>query len=486
MKNHSLAFNSFFNVIYRTLNLLFPLAVYAYVARIINSDLIGEVGFAQNITQYFVLLSTLGIPSYGTREIARTRDNNALRDKVFTELFCLNAISTSVCLIIYTILIFTISALKSHFILFLITGINLFLNYINVDWVYHGHEQYRYIAIKSFIVKIISLASIFIFVSNSNDYLKYALISAVALAGNNIYNVAHLKKLGIRIEKIDLDIKKHLGPVFNLLCTTIAIELYTLLDTTMIGIECSKDNVAFYNYAMRITKAIIAIVAAIGGVLLPRLSYYKGQNNLDGCTLIVEKTLNIMIYFFIPSAVGISICAREIILFLYGEGFLNSIPILIVSSLLVVTLGFNNLFGTQILITFGKENKLMFATIVGAASNIIFNYFLISRYQGVGAVIASVFSETLVTSLTLYYAKNVMKIRINKRNLFISIISCVIMGGVLFVLKIIMHQGALLLFVEVTLGIIIYVTFTIQLKNTVAVEIMNRISSILRSNLAFR
>ena len=71
MKNHSLVFNSVFNVLYKVLNILFPLVTAAYIARIIESELIGEVTLAQNITQYFVLLASLGLPSYGTREIAK-------------------------------------------------------------------------------------------------------------------------------------------------------------------------------------------------------------------------------------------------------------------------------------------------------------------------------------------------------------------------------------------------------------------------------
>ena len=101
MKSHSLLFNSIFNVIYKVLNILFPLVTAAYIARIIESELIGEVAFAQNIAQYFVLLAALGLPNYGTREIAKKRDQKDASCKVFSELLLLNAISTTVCLLVY-------------------------------------------------------------------------------------------------------------------------------------------------------------------------------------------------------------------------------------------------------------------------------------------------------------------------------------------------------------------------------------------------
>lgn len=475
MKNHSLVFNSVFNVLYKVLNILFPLVTAAYIARIIESELIGEVTLAQNITQYFVLLASLGLPSYGTREIAKKRDQKDASCKVFTELFFLNAISTTVCILVYCILIVSVPSIRNHSVLFLITGINVVLNYINVDWLYQGFEQYRYIAVRSFIVKLFSLLSILVFVRSSSDYLLYALISALALAGNNIYNVLHLKKMEIKIQVNNIEIKKHLGPVISLLCTTLAIELYTLLDTTMIGIFCTKDNVAFYNYAMRITKSIIAMIAAIGGVLLPRLSYYRGQNNLDACNSVVEKTLNVLIYLLIPSAIGIFLCSGEIIPFLYGENFVQSIPILRISALLIVTLGFSNLFGTQILITFGKENRLLLATVVGATSNICLNWFLIPKYQGTGAAVASVISETLVTIITFCFAKKCMTISTNRKNFIISVLSCVAMTAGILLLKSMIHNNVCLLMTEVSIGVALYAILTFVLKNTVAINIVDRV-----------
>ena len=60
----SLAKNSFYNIIYQVLNLLFPLVTSVYVSRIIFEDGIGKVAYAQNITSYFVTLALLGFPAY--------------------------------------------------------------------------------------------------------------------------------------------------------------------------------------------------------------------------------------------------------------------------------------------------------------------------------------------------------------------------------------------------------------------------------------
>ena len=57
----SLARNGLLNVLYQAFSLVFPLIYASYVARILNADGIGRVGFASNIVSYFLLLASFGI-----------------------------------------------------------------------------------------------------------------------------------------------------------------------------------------------------------------------------------------------------------------------------------------------------------------------------------------------------------------------------------------------------------------------------------------
>ena len=211
-KPKSLIKNSIFNILYKLLNVVFPLITSIYVSNIILADGVGKVSFASNIVSYFSLIAVLGIVSYGPREIGKIGNNKSEISKLFSELFVINFISTTICSLLFLILTFTIPKFSSDYILFLFSGIPLFLNYINVDWVYQGLEEYGYITIRSFIVKIISFISLFIFVKSKNDYINYALISSISLALNHIFNIIHLRKyVKFSIKKINL--VKHLKPL---------------------------------------------------------------------------------------------------------------------------------------------------------------------------------------------------------------------------------------------------------------------------------
>lgn len=97
----SLLKNSIFNIIYTVSNILFPFVTSIYVSRILLPAGVGKVAGAQNLVSYFVTLAALGLPSYGVREFAKVRENSERKDTLFTELFIINLISTTISIVAY-------------------------------------------------------------------------------------------------------------------------------------------------------------------------------------------------------------------------------------------------------------------------------------------------------------------------------------------------------------------------------------------------
>ncbi len=71
----------------------------------------------------------------------------------------------------------------------LAAGLLIIFNAFNVDWFYQGQEAFKYIAIRSFVVKVISLAAIFVFIRSSEDYVRYMLVIVLTTGANYIINM---------------------------------------------------------------------------------------------------------------------------------------------------------------------------------------------------------------------------------------------------------------------------------------------------------
>lgn len=473
MKNDnmkSLARNSVYNVLYKLLYAIFPLVSAAYVSRVLLPEGAGKVSYAQNIVQYFTIIAALGLLNYGTREIARSKSDVNLTNKIFTELFCINFISTLSCSLLYYIMIQTAPYFAEEKLLYSVAGLSIILNLINVDWFYQGQEEYAYIVFRSFVIKLLSLFALFIFVKTREDYVNYALISCVALAGNNIFNMINLKRFSLRFTFHELKIGRHMKPVFIMLATSIAIELYTLLDTTMLGILCDDQYVAYYTYSIRVIKILIVVITALGGALLPRLSYYRSQNMIEECNTIVNKMFAIMLFLFLPCGLGILLTADLLVPILFDNSFLPAVTTMQIASLLIFVLGFSNLFGTQVLITFGGEKKLLMATVAGAVTNIILNLILIRMYQQNGAAIASVISETCVTLLTYHYARKYIQIKRKSSMLYSITVASVVLVICVIAIKLIFSNIIIEFVLSVICGAGIYFIVNLIMKNEILME----------------
>lgn len=474
-KNNSLAKNSLFNLAYNLMKVVFPLIYASYVAHVLLDSGVGKVSYAQNIAQYFLIIASLGIPNYGVREIARVRNNSEGVQQVFSELFWMNALSTIIFCLAYYLMIYNVAYFSDEKKLYAVVGISIILNIANIDWFYQGIEEFSYIAVRSFCIKIISMILIFVFIKAKEDYIVYALISVVGVAGNNIVNLFSLKKYGIKFRIKHIYMSRHLRSVIILLGTSLAIELYTLLDTTMIGILCDYQSVGYYTNSMKLVKVVIITMTSVNAALLPRLSLYYAKNDIVMCSEIISKAFSILLFLFIPCGIGMILTADLIIPVLFGQSFLPAVTTFRIVALLIYALGFSNLFGTQVLLTFSQERKLLICTVVGAVTNFTLNLIIIPIWQQNGAAVASVISESVVTIISIIFACRYVDICVCKTDVVKSIVATILMSGGIWLLKSTFVTGIMSLVVLVFLGIFIYLGACYAMKNSVLLEFLSLI-----------
>lgn len=431
--NNSLIKNALLNICYNILNVIFPLISTSYASHILLASGIGRVSYAQNITQYFSLLAPLGLLNYGTKRIAEASDPRQ-RSEIFSELFLINAVSTTVCVFSYYVLILSHPYFAKNRLLLLITGLVIIFNYINIEWYFRGKEDFSYIALRGFLIKILSLLLMIFFVREREDYWKYAFIYAFAIGGNNFFNVVKAFKDGVYFCYKDCNVLYHLKPVCLLFFNTIAGEIYTLLDTTMLGYMCGDEIVAYYSNAIKLVKVWVSVVTALCGVLLPRLSYYHNNKMEEECNQVVNKVMKVLIYIILPSIIGLLVLSRPIIIMLYGEDFIPAASTLRIASFSILAMGFSYLFGTQVLITFNQEKSLLISSIMGTITNFCLNMALIPVYSEKGAIIASVICEYMVMFFTMIYSRKFIKIRIYEKDWIFACGLSLIMGWIVFLI----------------------------------------------------
>ena len=417
----SLTINSIFNVFYKIVSVLYPLIAVTYASHVLEAEKIGTISYAQNIVTWFVMFASLGIPLYGMREIAKATTDKEKRNKVFYELFIINCVSNTMFIVAYVLLVSFVPKFYNQLPLYLICGFEIVLNYLNVDWFYQGIEEYKYISIRSTIIKILSLISLFIFVRSKNDYVVYSLIHCLALGGNYLFNIFHLRKF-VNKPTQKLSFTNHIKPILFLFLSTAAVEAYTMIDTLIIGFYLDDAFVGYYTNAIKLARLVVTICLSVGAVLTPRLSSIFSNKNYEEANRLITLAIKICLMFAIPAAAGLFIMAEPVVLLFFGESFIGAIHPLKILSTMVPFIVLNGILGLQVLVASGKEKFYVISVSCGAVLNLVLNFAFIPLYGINAAAFTSLASEIVVFVMYIIFTRRIINVSITVRYVLSTLI----------------------------------------------------------------
>jgi O-antigen/teichoic acid export membrane protein len=474
------------NVAYNTLltvsNVAFPIVTTPYVSRILGVENIGIVNFAITYASYFALFVALGIPMYGMREIAKQNNNPEGRNRVFSELFTINMLSAIIFSLVYLVTIFSVPTLSHDREFLLITGISVLFVPFNVDWFFSGREKFKLVTLRSLTAKIIAVGGLFIFVRTQEDIIPYLILTVTANLSSQIWNFGYMLKTEVKLQLKQLQLKKHLRAVLVLFASNIAISVYTMLSTLMLGFLSDYTQVGYYTSAIKVSTVILPIVTAMAPVMVARINTIRGEkDNPQEIVRLLNNSFGYMMMLAVPATVGLTLIAPRFVPLFFGTEFIPATISLQILSLLIIVIGVSNLFGIQTLMATGHEKKLLIAVLFGTVSNFCLNVLLAGKYGAVGASVASVVAEIMVTVATFIFALKVIPVRINAGSIFQPVLAALPIIPVSLFFDRIMEHNISYLSVTVATSAILYAgIMTVVFKNEQASQILHIIVSKIR------
>lgn len=458
----SIAKNYVYNLIYQMLTIFLPLVTTPYLSRVLGAESIGIYGYTISIVTYFILFGTLGVSMYGQREIAYVQDNKKERSKTFYEIIIIRTITLSISMILF----YLIYGRSGEYALYYqILIVQILANVFDISWLFQGIEEFDKTVVRNLIVKLLSLVLIFTIIRTTADLWKYF---AIYVGAELIGNVSLWLYLPKYIEKINikkLQFKKHIKPIMSLFVPQIAIQIYTVLDKTMIGlITNDMTEVGYYEQAQKVVKACLTVVSALQIVMNSRVANSYARGDKEEVKECLRKSFDFVWFLAIPMMFGIIAIAAKFVPWYYGEGFDGVTPILITTAPILIAIGLSGITGTQYLVQIGKQKVYTISVTIGAIVNVIFNTILISFFGGVGAAIASVIAETTILGIQLKYFKDQFMLR----DILKLGVKCIISGIVMFIIISIityyMKVSIINTCIQIAVGGIVYIVMLILLK----------------------
>lgn len=404
--------NFFYNILLNVSSVIFPLITAPYVSRVLEPEGIGLNNFANTYAGYFALVALLGIPTYGAREVAKIRDDNKALSQFLSQIMSIAAISTLFVSIIYICSILFVGQLTENYIIFLIAGFVIYLAPFKINWYFQGIEDFGFITFRSLIIRLVSIICLFLFVHEKNDLIIYVILHVLGSVIADVWNYTKMWRSGIRPNFTLKGLRRHINPLLILFTSYVAVSIYTVLDTIMLGFLTNYEEVGFYTNAMHIAKVILSAITSLSIVVVPRVSYLMKSKDYKTINDLMNKSFAVVSFLAFPVTIGLVCISSTFIPLFFGIKFCGSIFPFMILSLLIIVIGFNNLTGYQILIGMGLDKPFMYCIIGGAISNFMMNCAFIPIWGAIGASVASVAAETIVLILTFIFAYRHTVVRI--------------------------------------------------------------------------
>lgn len=379
----------------KTLNFL----AFVYLARTLGVEGYGVLEFAISILTYFLLFADGGLEPWATREAASGADIRKLAARIVPLRFVF-ALGSFGALLVLLFFLPNYPGLRTIMILF---GLTLFVQAINLKWVFMGQERMTRVAAGLVIAQIVFASAIFLVVQTPQSVVWVPILKLVSdLAMAAYFGWLFVKTHGdLRLRFTLRKPGTALRPALTLGTSHGLAAISYNFDTILIGLLLSPMMVGLYNAAYKPVTVLLAMPTTYFLGLFPALSRAHAQDR-DSFQLIATQSFRFAAVCAVPLGIGAYFLAAPIINFLFGSAYANAAPVLRIlgwSAVLVILRGTFR----QSLNAAGRSGLDLRCASAAVLLNITLNLLLIPRYGIIGAASATLVSEVLWFSLAYYY-----------------------------------------------------------------------------------
>jgi O-antigen/teichoic acid export membrane protein len=388
----------------------FTFLLIVYLARRLGATDYGKFAFAYALMNLFWILARFGLESLISRDVAQDAGRAA---RYLGDTFQLHAYLGLLALGLMTASLLFFQKSSETWALVFFLGLAMIFTSMAESFTYTfaSQERFDYQAILVAVSQILTLVLVF-----AGLQIGWGLAGiGIGFAGAAlVYLIASWWLCAHKIAS-PLFVLDH-KTLWRLLCKAfpfavagIFVSVYYRVDVLILSTFATDQVVGWYDAAHNLVWALKLIPASLAAVLLPMFSKMY-LTDREKTIRTYRKIIRYVSLAAVPMVFFTFIWAESLTVILLGLDYQESGRVLrwLVWSAALI---FINAQQGTILIATGREKQLLFATAVGAISNVVFNIILIPRFSLYGAATANVLSELVVGVICMGYSRYLVPLR---------------------------------------------------------------------------
>ena len=386
------------------------------IVRILSRDAYGVFGYADNITNFFLLTSGLGmingVMQFGSEN--RPQDEKNAYFKYGLRFGVGFNLILSVTIVLYAIFVpISIKASRPYIIMLALLPLTnyLFTFFSTVLRCQKENKLYaRVVNLNSFVYAITAVLGAFFFEIKGLVFSLY--IANLVSAAAGLALTRYSSEIGISKYKLSAVQKKRIVSYSAISCVNTAVaNLLYLLDVFILGVFVKDASViAGYKVAMTIPTALLFIPQGINLFVYP----YFAENN-DNYEMIKKHTNKLLQVSIVSNACIVAILvgfAPNIIRLIWGVKFIDAALLLRILSINYFISATFRITAGNVLATLRKVKASMYVSVFSGVANIFFDIIFISKWGATGAALATLTVMIISSGLlvpVMYRAINKLK-----------------------------------------------------------------------------
>jgi O-antigen/teichoic acid export membrane protein len=375
------------------------------LARNLNQSDFGKFTYITSLVNIFLIIADMGISSLLLREVSRQRE---LTIEIFPKLFSIKlplvilAFISFVVMLIFSPAVDTKQTAVILAVAYLLVSISTFISVL-----FKAHEKMHLLLIGDFIYKALLITACWFVLRSRKDLHSIVLVYLVAgIIVLLFYLISSCKyfrygRVLVGIKEFVYNFFTHIKMSVPLALGGIIMVIYINTDVVVLKWMKGESVTGLYGISYGFYLGITIIASLLVQSLFPRLSYALEKSQKEVVGMILSGSIKLLTLISVPLALGGVLLSSKLILFFYGERYIDSNSAFQIFMFAMIINFFNTLFSYYLFAARkqGVVNKIFF---VSVSLNIILNLILIPKYSLNGAAFATLLAELLFFLLFLF------------------------------------------------------------------------------------